>query len=477
MAQEPFIKAAADGFKFDVTPVENLFIIEYMPKAPAEYVKVYLYALFQSKNPAVAEQSLELFGAALGMDTETVVNAVKYWQRLGLMAPVDGDASRFAMQNVRDAMLNPDNTVKARSLYRYAEFNAKLDAVTKGHSFTPAEYAAIYDFLDGFGFTEDGVLAVAEHVFHQGGAKKNFVTRMATQVHALKAKGCTDGNSVRAQLEQFDLVNSPSRQVTARLGLLRLPTMDEHLMYKKWTEEWGFEPEAVLAACGELTKIREPNFNYLDKVLENYRTQNALTAQDIENIRTSDDAKKAAVRPFAKALGTKAQREFYQFVQGWREAGLSNEAMLFLCKNAAARGYHSFEQADGYIRHFTSLGIVTTDALKAHMELDDDAARMLSAAGLRRQPTKEDHRLLKRYKDALPFEVILEAASASRDADKPLAYLNALLLRLKSEGVTNPAKARELFAATPAKKDKSSVHITDVDPNVKADGEKHIIEL
>ena len=34
----------ADRFSmFDVTPVENLFIEEYMLRAPGDYVKVYIY--------------------------------------------------------------------------------------------------------------------------------------------------------------------------------------------------------------------------------------------------------------------------------------------------------------------------------------------------------------------------------------------------------------------------------------------------
>lgn len=478
MAKDPFVRQASDSFKFDVTPIENLFLIEYMPSAPAEYVKVYLYALFQSRNPAVAEGSLDAFAVALGLDTETVIHAMRYWQRLGLVAPVDGDASRFEVKNVRSAMLNPDNSIKTRALYRYAEFNARLDTVTKGRQFTETEYSALYEFMDSFGFTEDAVLAVAEHVMNQGGTKKGFVTRMATQIHALRAKGCVDANAVRAQLEQFELVNSPCREVISRLGLLRLPTMDEHTMYKKWTQDWGFTAEGILAACSELTKIREPNFNYLDKVLETYRSQNATTAEAIAEIQTSDDAKKAAVRPYAKALGAKAQREFYEYIQRWNGAGLSPEATLFLCKNAAARGYHSFEAADEYIRHFTGIGITTMEGLNAHMELDDDAARMLLAAGLRRQPTREDHRLLKRYRDVLPFEVILEAASASRDADKPLAYLNALLMRLKAEGVTTLAGARKVFSTQSVpKKDKSSVHLQESAPDFQSDVNKNIIEL
>ncbi len=36
---------------FDVTPLENQFILEYMPDAKGDYVKVYLYGLMQCYHP------------------------------------------------------------------------------------------------------------------------------------------------------------------------------------------------------------------------------------------------------------------------------------------------------------------------------------------------------------------------------------------------------------------------------------------
>ena len=34
-----------------VTPVDNIFLCEYMPKAPEGYVKAYLYGLMQCSDP------------------------------------------------------------------------------------------------------------------------------------------------------------------------------------------------------------------------------------------------------------------------------------------------------------------------------------------------------------------------------------------------------------------------------------------
>ena len=50
----------ADRFSmFDVTPVENLFIEEYMLRAPGDYVKVYIYGLRLCYHPVGRQYSCD----------------------------------------------------------------------------------------------------------------------------------------------------------------------------------------------------------------------------------------------------------------------------------------------------------------------------------------------------------------------------------------------------------------------------------
>ena len=49
---------------FDVTPVENMFLQEYMPSASGDFIKVYLYGLMQCYHP-VESASLETMAREL----------------------------------------------------------------------------------------------------------------------------------------------------------------------------------------------------------------------------------------------------------------------------------------------------------------------------------------------------------------------------------------------------------------------------
>lgn len=444
MPRDPFILSAKDAVKFGSTPVENLFMTEFLPSAPAEYVKVYLSALFQSSYPEAAEPTLEQFASALGIEAKTVLAAMRYWEMLGIARPVDGAKDRFELINVRTAMFTSDTAITTKLMYRYADFNAKLATVTRGRQMTPAEYGVIYNWIEEQGFSEDAILAVAEHAMKDGG-KRSLVSRMTPHIQALKNKGAFSGDEARAQLGQYELLTSPAKAVARQLGMLRLPTMDEHNYYIKWRDEWGFSPDAIIAACAELTRIREPNFMYLDRVLASKYAEGKVSAESIGTDAARDEADKLTLRPFARALGAKSfKREFIEHLRRWKDAGLEDETLLLLCAAAANRGMHTFAEADAFIGRFIDRGVTEREKVEADLALEADAREVLFAAGLsRRGVTERDKELVAKYAPALPLEVMLEGASMARDKASPLAYLNALLARWAGEGVKTVADARK----------------------------------
>ena len=72
---------------FDVTPVDNQFILEYLPTATGDAVRVYLYGLMQCYHPEAA-MTLEQMARELGMEPEAVQAAFRHWERKGLVRRV-----------------------------------------------------------------------------------------------------------------------------------------------------------------------------------------------------------------------------------------------------------------------------------------------------------------------------------------------------------------------------------------------------
>ena len=89
---------------FDSTPVENMFITEYMLRAPGDFVKVYLYALMLCYHPS-PRMSLSAMAKDLDMQEEDVERAFKYWARDGLVRQVGDNPVCFTLANLKQLTL------------------------------------------------------------------------------------------------------------------------------------------------------------------------------------------------------------------------------------------------------------------------------------------------------------------------------------------------------------------------------------
>lgn len=69
---------------FDATPVENMFITEYMLRAPGDFVKVYLYGLMLCYHRS-ERMSLASMARDLDVTQEDIERAYRYWEREGLV--------------------------------------------------------------------------------------------------------------------------------------------------------------------------------------------------------------------------------------------------------------------------------------------------------------------------------------------------------------------------------------------------------
>ena len=106
----PFFSFAEGAAMFDATPIENMFLMDHLPIAPGEFVKVYLYARMLCLHPEISGSTAEM-AEALRMDEDTVLNAMAYWEQQGLarrltdrpptyeLMPVQGSAAEGASRN------------------------------------------------------------------------------------------------------------------------------------------------------------------------------------------------------------------------------------------------------------------------------------------------------------------------------------------------------------------------------------------
>ena len=82
-----------------VTPVENIFIQDYLPHAPGDYVRVYLYGLMQCYHPT-EDMTTERIAHLLDVTEDTVQGAFQYWERQGLVQRVSDNPPSYQYLNL-----------------------------------------------------------------------------------------------------------------------------------------------------------------------------------------------------------------------------------------------------------------------------------------------------------------------------------------------------------------------------------------
>jgi DNA replication protein DnaD len=280
---------------FDVTPVENLFIQEYMLRADGDFVKVYIYGLMQCYHP-VHSASLSTIARDLGLEESRVENAYGYWERLGLVRRVADNPPQYAYQNLKQMTL-----MRAQDddgLYRYADFNKSLQAqFGPDRLLHPQDFEKVYDWIEGLGLPEPVVLMLVSAQMRLRGKKFAFksLDGEARKWAEAGVKTIADAEDMlRTYTEEYAAI----RAVYKKLGKRHAVSEPDAALYHKWTKDWGFDQATILAACEETSK-GVPTFGYVNGVLERMHLEGLRDEAALKAGQALDKATKALL----EALG------------------------------------------------------------------------------------------------------------------------------------------------------------------------------
>ena len=318
---------------FDATPVENLFLQEYMPNADGDFVKVYLYGLMQCYHP-VQSASIETIARELRMEVRQVENAFGYWERVGLVRRVSDNPPAYAYINLKQLELN--RAQDDDGLYRYADFNNSLQALFgPDRLLHPQDFQIVYGWIEDLRLPEEVVLMLVSSLIRSRG--KRFVFNKADAV----ARAWADAG-VRTEAEAEEMLRRSSergdaiRQVYRKLGKRHAISQPDEALYDKWTKEWGFTQKTILAACDETTK-GVPTFAYLNGILERMRAQGI---RDEEGLR-EDAAMDAAVKEMLREAGMRSvspNADSRSMLESFLAEGFSREAIVLAAQRVARKG-------------------------------------------------------------------------------------------------------------------------------------------
>lgn len=322
----------------NATVIPNTFFDYYLPRANGEFLKIYLYLLRWIPDPEHI-LSLSHMADTFFMTEKDVARALNYWEKEGLLSfsrdsenditaiilneimPLPGHAAPVSAEpaatDVSSGVQNAQKTYNIQQLQQFvgSSNGEQLIFIIQqylGRPLSQTDLNTIYYFHDALGFSTDLIEYLFEYCVSNGHTHMRYIEKVAlawssqhiTTVDEARMQGEAHQRSCFAVLKAFGLGG-------------RMPTAGEVDFIRKWTRTYGFSLELILEACRRtMMAVHTPSFEYTDKILSNWKDQNAYTMTEVLALdKAHSQSKKApAAKPPLKAPRASSNK-FHNFNQ------------------------------------------------------------------------------------------------------------------------------------------------------------------
>jgi DNA replication protein DnaD len=443
---------------FDATPVENLFVQEYMPAAKGDYVKVYLYGLMHTFHPT-AGMTLTVMARDLGLSEEDVLSAYRYWERKGLVQRTADNPPAFRYINAKQLLFMRQCPTEDKQYTQFAD--ALYAAFGEDRQLHGQETSLAYEWVEDLKLPPEVVLMLVQHLISTRGKHFSFkgAQKLAVQLAEENVHTIEDAEIV---LSRSKAILEGTRKILRRLGKRHQPSEDEMALYHKWTLDWGYDHDAIEAACRETTK-GDPTMGYLDGILNGLRRRGEktpATARQVESQLQKEQDEAVPLKELFRALGINGLTVNEGTLSVYRQMRdvASHEVILLAAREAARFG----GRMDDVLRLLTTWhgkGLTTSRQVEEYISAFYEGNRLLTQlfeqCGKNEKPTAPDRALLSKWQKEwnFPNDMLFLAAAYSQTADKKMPYMDAMLKAWHEQGIKTAdaaQAARERFEKAPA---------------------------
>ncbi|MFA5635162.1 MAG: DnaD domain protein [Anaerovoracaceae bacterium] len=261
------------------TAVENVFINEFIPDAPGDFVRVYLFALMYAD--ICVSMSNEDIAKQLSLPVEDVLSAWTYWEGKKVVRkqyPDPADRLRYKVEfvNLKEQIYGktgktknkksklPANLEGVMNDKELKEMYSRIEQIT-GRLFQGKEPAAILDWIQDYGLSPEVILYAYEYCTkNRNNSRLNYVGAVIKEWAQRGLKTVAD---IESHLQETDSRHYLYKRVMKALGFMRNATEEEKRIMDTWFDDYSLDIDKVLDACKKTSGISNPNINYVNTVL------------------------------------------------------------------------------------------------------------------------------------------------------------------------------------------------------------------
>lgn len=432
------------------TAIENKFFINYMPEAPDIRSAVYLLGLALSDSDS-DNNSCATIAAKLNLTPEEVLDAYRYWEEMGLVTIIGGDAPQIVYLPLN----NGTGTLKKIKPAKYSKFSQEMQTVISGRMITVNEYSEYYSFLENTTFSPEALVCVAKYCVEQKGDNISYQYILTVARNQL-AQGANTLEAVSDKLVSQQKYDSDLKLVFKALHSRKNIDYADRVAYEKWSKDFGFSQDVIVKVAAKCT---EGGMGRLNAKLTEYFGVHAATIEEIDAYEAQKSRYFELARGITKGIGV-----FYQSLDSvvsecvapWIQRGYDDETLLEIAKYCFKSGIRTLSGLSSIVDRLYKNGVVTKTALDNYLaqlaDIDALIAQILEKCGLNRRVISADRQLFKTWTEnwEMSFELICYAAELAAGTQMPLSYMNRTLSNFKREGISTveQAKSRPAVAAT-----------------------------
>ncbi|MCL1945041.1 MAG: DnaD domain protein [Firmicutes bacterium] len=438
--------------------LDILFIEEYMPHSPENFLKVYLYGLALCSHNIEHDNSLEKIAKRLSVDTQTILSAYDYWQEQGLINVLPTVPISVEYLPIKDSSTNYR---KKFNKDKYADFNKQLQHMLPSRQIMQNEYLEYYSAIENLHMQPEAMLSIISYCVRLKGIEIGF-KYILTVARNLARDGILTFDAVNEHLNELKLYENDILQIFKALKLKRSVDHEDKALYLKWTKKFDFKLDTIVFVAKKLkSKKRDSVYaigmDKLDIQLTKYKSLNKISIEEIDDYEIHVDDMISLAREIYHNLGQFHDNLGYfveNYIPQWLDLGFDRDSLLQIASYCFKKNLKTIDNLDQTIRQFYKLGLVNTNNIANYMQgitqTDNEIKMVLEQAGQDRIVNARDRVFYRTWTInwLLPIEVVIYAASLAKSTANPMPYINAILADWKNKGITTVESAKEIAKKT-----------------------------
>ena len=435
-----FCKFSSSYQSKNQTVIDNIFITDFLPKAPDLCVKAYLLGLHKCSSADEHENNLDFFARTLNVCEDDVISLFRYWEDMGLVQVLSTNPIE-----VRYLPINASSVgVKKFKVDKYADFNIQAQELIGERMIMPNDYAEFYNLIENHHITESAMLAIIKYCVENKGfsLSPKYVITVAKD---WAREGVLTLEQVEEKITELGVVDDKMTLVLTTMGTKRKIQLEDKELLNKWLNLFGFELNVILFVVKMLkNKKRKLDVNILDDQLAKYYEMKLMSVQEIENYENEKENLYLIAIAVNKELGIYYEdltKEIDAYVVPWVNMGYDEETLKLVADNCFKSSIRTLEGFNGIINKLFKLGIVNINSylqyINDSLAIDDKIKKILIELDLTRNVNNVDRNFYSTWTDSWGFadDIILHAASLSKDKSNAMQYLNKILSNWNTQGV------------------------------------------